>query len=104
MIEYSVFGLNADWEKDTEYNVDEPFNSLLNDSEIILLEGEKNMNNENKPFDNSFDPPMECSFQVSCPDICEKHNYRYLETIWENGEKKYVFYCIYCLKIMFTNV
>jgi hypothetical protein len=37
MIEYSVFGLNADWEKDTEHNLDESFNSLLYDSEIIIL-------------------------------------------------------------------
>jgi hypothetical protein len=59
---------------------------------------------EIQTFDNSFDPPMECSFQVSCPDICEKHSYRYLETILENGEKTYVFYCIHCLKIVFTKM
>jgi len=55
-------------------------------------------------FDNSFDPPMECNLNVSFRDICSKHNYRYLETIYTNGDKEYVFYCVHCLEIKIKKV
>jgi hypothetical protein len=38
MFDYSVFGLNADWDKDTEHNESKLYNNLLNDSEIIILD------------------------------------------------------------------
>ena len=62
------------------------------------------MDEKEKVFDNSFDPPMECSFRVSHPGVCINHNYRYIETIYENGEKTYVFYCTSCLEIVFKKI
>lgn len=69
----------------------------------LVIIGGKTMNNENKLFDNSFDPPMECSFQVSQIGNCT-HDYRYLETTFDNDEKTYVFYCTKCLEIVFKKI
>lgn len=36
--DYSIFGVLANWDNDTEYDGVSPFNDLLYDSELILLE------------------------------------------------------------------
>lgn len=41
MTEYSVFGLKADWSKDTENNESNVYNNLLYDSELIILDNIK---------------------------------------------------------------
>lgn len=55
-------------------------------------------------FDNSFDLPMEYNKDNGFPNICLKHNYRYLETIYTNNDKEYVFYCTHCLEIKIKKV
>jgi hypothetical protein len=34
---YSIFGVLADWENDTETNIDEEYHNLLKDSQLVLI-------------------------------------------------------------------